>query len=253
MSDGGSPHLEPANRGERGYILASVIGVLLAISLVASALVTVSGEAASRLRRAEDAAKREAVLEAAILVLTAQLAMDPRRRMLDFEEASTLDVLGQSVRFRIAWETNKLDINRADPEAIARRLEVAGAPAELRTSIRARLTAARSSNTPIGLLAGLAPGIAGEDCLASVLTVFGGQESFDPERLGDPDSVGEKVPIGRPAVGSRMAIDVAVHGHEADGLSVVMLLAGDSAAPWQVMDWRRSSVLGKEACDETQS
>jgi hypothetical protein len=50
-----------------------------------------------------------------------------------------------------------------------------------------------------------------------------------------------------------MAIDVAVAGREADGLSVVMLLTGDSATPWQVMDWRPSSVLGKEACDETQS
>ena len=253
MTDGGSPYIEPAQRGERGYILASVIGVLLAISLVAAALVTASGEAASRLRRAEDAAKREAVLEAAILVLTSQLAMDPRRRALDLETISTLDVLGQSVRFRIAWETNKLDINRADPQAVVRRLEVAGAPAELRTSVQARLAAARSSNTPIGLLAGIVPGIAGEDCLSSVLTVFGGQEIFDPESLGDPDSVGEKIPIGRPAVGSRMAIDVAVDGHEADGLSVVMLLTGDSATPWQVMDWRPSSVLGKEACDETQS
>ncbi|MEY2758112.1 MAG: hypothetical protein RIR33_1890 [Pseudomonadota bacterium] len=253
MSDGGSPYIEPARRGERGYILASVIGVLLAISLVAAALVTASGEAASRLRRAEDAAKREAVLEAAILVLTSQLAMDPRRRALDLEAASTLEALGQTVRFKIAWETNKLEINRADPEAVARRLEVAGAPAELRAAVQTRLAAARSSNTPIGLLAGIAPGIAGEDCLASVLTVFGGQENFDPERLGDPDSVGEKVPIGRPAVGSRMAIDVAVAGREADGLSVVMLLTGDSATPWQVMDWRPSSVLGKEACDETQS
>ncbi len=103
MTGGGDLGQEGSSRGDQGYILASVIGVLLAISIVAAALVGASGEAASRLRRSEVAAGREAILQSAILVLTTQLALDSRRRVLDLDKTSSVQVLDQAVRFRIAF------------------------------------------------------------------------------------------------------------------------------------------------------
>ena len=144
MNGGGHPGADGGARRDEGYILASVIGVLLAISLVAAALVGASGEAASRLRRAENQTARQAVLESAILVLTTQLAVDPRRRVLDLDTASSLDVLDQSVKFRIAWETSKLDINRAVPSVIERRLLAAAISGDLRAAVATRIARARA-------------------------------------------------------------------------------------------------------------
>lgn len=247
MTRSGHPRPADVSRTDQGYILASVIGVLLAISIVAAALVGASGEAASRLRRAEDAGTRDAILRSAVLVLTTQLALDTRRRVVDLDKTSGVEILGQTVRFRIAWETNKLDINRADASAVERRLQAAGVSSDLRAAVTARISEARASGKPISLLGNIAPQPTAEDCLASLLTVFGGVADHDPENPGDAG------PIGRPAVGSKIALDVAVAGEEAQGLSVVVLLTGDAAAPWQVMDWRPSSVLNGEACDENQT
>ena len=247
MNGGCHPGTDGGARRDGGYILASVIGVLLAISLVAAALVGASGEAASRLRRAEDQTARQAVLESAILVLTTQLAVDPRRRVLDLETASSLDILDQSVKFRIAWESSKLDINRAESSVIERRLAAAAISGDLRAAVATRIARARADQQPISLLNVIASEKAAQDCLGSVLTVFGGVESFDASNQDDD------APIGRPAVGSKIALDVAIAGHEADGLSVVVLLTGDNVAPWQVLDWRQSSVLAQEACDDIQA
>ena len=247
MNGGGHPGADGGARRDGGYILASVIGVLLAISLVAAALVGASGEAASRLRRAEDQTARQAVLESAILVLTTQLAMDPRRRVLDLDTASSLDILDYLVKFRIAWETSKLDINRAEPSVIERRLAAAAISGDLRAAVATRIARARADQEPISLLNVIASEKAAQDCLGSVLTVFGGVDSFDASNQDDD------APIGRPSVGSKIALDVAIAGHEADGLSVVVLLTGDNISPWQVLDWRQSSVLAQEACDDIQA
>jgi hypothetical protein len=234
-------------KGEAGYILGGVLGIILAISVVAAALVGVSADVSYGVRQQERDTIRESVLEAAIVVLSAQLITDPRRRVIDLESGTTVQVLGRPVKFRIGWETNKLDVNQAAPDAVARRLEDAGVMRDERTRIAAVLAQARAEPAPITLLASLGSARDLEDCLASVLTVFGGQSAFDPQTPGDP------TPIGRPATGSKMALDVAVAGEEAQGLSVVLLLTGSAQTPWQIMDWRRSAVLVGETCDKTSS
>lgn len=225
-----------------GYILASVLGVILAISLVAAALVGTSGDVAFGVKRHERAAVRDSVLQSAIVVLALQLTQDPRRRVVDLETAGSVQILGRAVSFRIAWETTKLNVNAAELptlEAAIRDLDLEE-PSE--TNVLANLRSARAGSKPIRLLSDIARDKAEEDCLASALTVFGNRT----ERLTSSERTATL--IGRPAAGSILALDVAVTGEEADGLSVVLMLTGGAETPWRVMDWRASSSLKQGKC-----
>ena len=86
-----------------GYILASAIGVLLAISIVAATLVGTAGESVRRISRAESAAKQETTLEAALTLIASQLVVDPRRRAIDLTDGKSPAVLDETIRFRIGW------------------------------------------------------------------------------------------------------------------------------------------------------
>ncbi|MEQ1783513.1 MAG: hypothetical protein ABMA14_19330 [Hyphomonadaceae bacterium] len=225
-----------------GYILASAIGVLLAISIVAATLVGTSGESLRRMRRAETAASQETTLQSALTLLASQLILDPRRRALNLTAGTPLTVLDQTVKFRIGWESSKVDVNLAEPEVVETRLQRSGLDAKALEIAMAAIRRSRAMSQPISLLTELNGDQTTQTCIASLLTVFSGQSNFDPELKAEPPL------IGRPAAGSRLAIDLAVSGAEPEGLSTVILITGDPLAPWQVMDWRRSSSLAGEPC-----
>lgn len=229
---------------DEGYILASALGVLLAISIVAAALVGSAGETLTRVKRAELSADRKVTLESALTVVVSQLVLDPRRRAIDLEKTTDLQVLGSTVRFRIAWESNKLDLNRSEGASVEARLVHDRVPTSLRQKTADGMRRATAQGDKLRLLSDLGLSAADETCIARSLTVFGGQSGFDPENLGGSSL------IGRPASGSRIAIDVAIQGMEAQGLSTVILLTGGIERPWEVLDWRRSSALAEGVCDE---
>jgi hypothetical protein len=226
-----------------GYILASAIGVLLAISIVAATLVGTSGESVRRISRAESAAKQETTLEAALTLIASQLVVDPRRRAIDLTDGKSLAVLDETIRFRIGWESSKVDVNLAQPEIVAARLRQSNLDTKDLEAALAAIRHSRETSEPIRLLTELKGDRTAQTCLSSLLTVFGGQSSFDPNLKAEPPL------IGRPAAGSRLAIDLAVVGAEAEGLSTVILVTGDPVTPWQVMDWRRSSSFVGEPCN----
>ena len=104
---------------EDGYIMASALAALFAMSLVAAALVSVSGSALSRVTRMETSVQDRYAVEAAIRLAASQLAIDPRRRTLSFEEgAENLEIGDRSIDVRASWEGMRLDVNRAAPEEI---------------------------------------------------------------------------------------------------------------------------------------
>lgn len=227
---------------DEGYILASAIGVLLAISIVAAALVGTSGESVRRIRRAESTATQETTLQSALTLIASQLVLDPRRRAIDLTAGTPLTVLDQTIKFRIGWESSKVDVNLAEAEVVEARLQGSSLDAKALEAAVTVIRHSRATSQPISLLTELKGDQTAQTCIASLLTVFGGQSTFDPKLKGEPPL------IGRPAAGSRLAIDLAVSGAEPEGLSTVILITGDPLAPWQVMDWHRSSSLAGEPC-----
>lgn len=229
--------------GEQGYILASTLVVLLAIGMVASALLGASGDALSRLKRAEADARRDALLESALVIIGSQLPVEPRRRQIDLEGDIALDVFGQPVAARIAWEARKLDLNAADPAALARLLAAHEVPEGTSQKIMAFIREGRAAKTPVRFLADIGLQRAEEDCIAALVTVFGGLAGFDPAMIDEP------APVGRPAVGSRLTVSLALRGHEQDGLAASILVSGKPSEPYRVLDWRPTSSLAGDPCD----
>lgn len=227
-----------------GYILASALGVLFATSIVAVALVGTSGEAAGRVRKAESSAALDAVLEAAVPVIASQLSLDPQSRTLDLSKDGAFEVMDQSISYRVRWETNKLDVNSASPAALERRLADARVEAALATQAIAAIQQVRERTHAIRLLSDLGVEASMEQCLAEYLTVFGGKQDWDPENMGDP------IPTGRPADGSRLSLDLTIEGSETKGLRVVVLMTGNKTTPWKVLDWMRTGRSSSEECHE---
>lgn len=230
-------------RGEDGYILASAIGVLLAISIVAAALVGASGDALSATRRAEADAQHSTLLQSALVVVGTQLLLEPRRRQIDLEGLASFDVLERRAKARITWEARKLDVNRAEAEAIRTLLNDRDVTTALREKVVAAAARSQAAGTPLRLLTDFGLDRAEEDCLASLLTVFGGLDQFDPEILQATSQ------IGRPAAGARLTVDLALEGEEQDGLAAVILITRNPTRPFKVLDWRRTSSLAGDPCD----
>jgi hypothetical protein len=233
-------------RGEEGYVLASTLAVLLAISLVATALVSTSADTLRRAKRIETDTAAEMALRSAVLVVTSQLSQDPRRRQLAFEGPETIDILSRAIIAKVSWESLKLDINLAPPEAIDQRLLAVGVPLDVRGEILANIQKRRSIKEPIKLLDDVLPKSADQTCLRSTLTIFGGRPEY---ALGEQASA---VQIGRPAAGARLSIDVWLASQPATGINATVLMTGDPGAPAKVLDWRRVRTAGEERCNETQ-
>lgn len=230
-------------RGEDGYILASAIGALLAISIVAAALVGASGDALSATRRAEADAQHSTLLHSALVVVGTQLLLEPRRRQIDLEGLASFDVLGSQTKARISWEARKLDVNHAEAEAIRTLLNDRGVKADLRDRVVAAVARSQAAGTPLRLLTDFGVDRTEEDCLATHLTVFGGLDRFDA------DIQETAIQIGRPAAGARLTVELALEGEEQNGLAAVILITRNPARPFKVLDWRRTSSLAGDPCD----
>jgi hypothetical protein len=229
---------------EDGYILASILAVLIAISLVAAALLSTSADGLMDVKEAEAETKVEVKLRSAVLVVSTQLALDPRRRQLDLDQAEPMvSIFDQAVSVRTGWEGSKLDVNLASPEAIGRRLAEAGVDQIVGGKIQAAVQRSREDEKPISLLDSILPAAADAYCLHSILTVFGGRPDYD---AGDP----APPRIGRPAAGARVAVEVWLKdAPRYQGLEAVLLMTGDPARPAEVLDWRRVRAGGKERCN----
>jgi hypothetical protein len=231
--------------GEEGYILASALAVLLAISLVAAALVSTSVDVVRRAKRAETDAAADLALRSAVLVVTSQLSEDPRRRQLAFEGVETIDAAGLIINAKASWESLKLDMNLAPPEAIEQRLQDAGMDQETRSAVLSAIQTHRSNAEPIRLLDDVLPKSADWTCLRSILTIFGGRPDYNP------DEQAQVFPIGRPAAGARVSIDAWLANEPAKGVSAIVIMTGNPAAPAKVLDWRRIRTGGEERCNDT--
>ena len=226
---------------EDGYILASALAVLLAISIVAAALVSGSVSSLLQVVRAEKTAHQETALRSAVSLVTAQLSVEPARRQLALSENFLVAVSDEDVAVRIRWETAKLDLNRATLEAIETRLEDAEIASDIVELTLAAVRRNKEQKTPLRLLDDLGLDRESEACVASLLTVFGGVDTYASyRRLNDTT-------IGQPAAGSRLAIDLSIE--DRIGLSVVVLMTSDRLATFRVLDWRETNGSSGDECN----
>lgn len=218
---------------EEGYIMASALAALFAMALVATAMVSVSGTALTRVKRMETAAQNRLAVESAIRIVGSQLAMDPRRRQLDLSSGTILVELGASRVYSIAsWESARMDANLAPIDEIRETLDAARVGARRKSAILAGLRAAHVNGTPISLLDDL--DLAPEDlrCAHHHLTTFGGLTEFVDAQSQAPIS------IGRPAAGARIRIE-ARPASGGIGRTAVLLMTGDVHDPYLILDWRQ--------------
>lgn len=233
------------SRREEGYILASVLGVLFAVSVVAAALVSASTDSLKRVQRAERDVRERTALDAAFTLVVSQLAIDPQRRAIDID-AGAIDVLDHEFTVRITYESAKLDINLAPPEVIDAALEDHGVSSSVRARLMTNVRRAQDSKTPIRLIdQALLGADADERCIASLLTVFSGRE-----KLIDAGAE-QGTFIGRPGGGARVAIELVSNDASAAGLAAVVLMTDDPSRPARVLDWRRDTGIRGKPCGET--
>lgn len=228
--------------GEDGYILASALAALFAMSLVAAALVAVSGSALARVKRMETSAQDRYAIESAIRLAASQLSADPRRRELSFDGGSTLINVGdQTVRVDASWETLRMDVNRASSEAIDDALRDTKLDDDDRSIILSEVRTARARGLPLQMLdsLNLPPHLLA--CASEELTVFGGRTDHDAE-LEQQRSVS-----GRPTAGARIRLDARDTGGGL-GRTAVLLMTGDGRDPYRVLDWRELRGEPIEAC-----
>jgi hypothetical protein len=231
---------------EDGYILASAIAVLLAISLVAAALVSASVDSLRRIQRFEKEIAGDEALRSALLVVASQLSLDPRRRQMALENgAGSIDLLGHRVGVQVSWENAKLDVNLADRKDVEAALIDASADEYLRKAIGEAIESRRGQKDRISLVDDILPAGADRDCLHSVLTAFGGRAVFDPQAQSG------EVQIGRPAAGARLSIDLWLEDRPAQGITSVVIVTGDPKSPIEVLDWRQFRAAGRERCHAT--
>ena len=208
-------------------------------------LVGASGDALSRLRRSETDATRDAVLEAAVTLLGSQLPLDPRRRAISLSGEIILDVLNHRVQASIRWDSNKLDLNAADLQAIRHLLTNRSISTRLSSAVLTAVERARKESQPLHLISDLGLSQQDEACIASLVTVFGGRPDYDPNNSGD------ETLIGRPAAGSRLMLNLSLPEPDRAGLTLVVLVTGDPQHPIEVLDWMRTTGhQGEEVCHD---
>lgn len=226
---------------EDGYILASALAALFAMSLVAATLVSLSGSALARVKRMETSTQDRYALEAAIRVAASQLAVDPRRRGLSFDDGSAAIQVGdRAIRVDATWETARMDVNRASPEDIDTALRATGLDDEARSHMLAEVRTAQSIGLPLQLLdeLNLSPSLL--SCANEELTTFGGRTEF-------VEAQNIRAITGRPAAGARVRLD-ARPANGGLGRTAVLLMTGDGRDPYRVLDWRELRGDPLEAC-----
>jgi hypothetical protein len=236
------------SRGQDGYVLAGALAVLLTMSLVATALVSSTSDGLKRVRAAEIDAQTELTLKSAIAAAGAQLAADPRRRSMTFENGSETIVVGDaSVDVAVSWEALRLDLNRASPDEIAKLLDDVDVDDATRGRIRSAIEAARTRDEVFQLTDEVISLAEAKDapCLEDRLTIFGGSDAYTPS---------DEAPalIGRPAAGARIRLKARLQtSSDAPGITAVVLMTGAADAPFKVLDYRPLRVLGGEVCRDT--
>lgn len=226
---------------EAGYVMAAALAALLSMSLVAAALVSVSVNELKRVRAAEDAARTDAALDAALVLGLREIAKDPRRRSLAFQgghDAAAVD--GVSVDLAVSWEAERLDVNAAEPEAVRDAMRAAGLGSADVDAILMRLSDARATGTVRDLDAIAPPGFAASRCAESLLTVYGGRA--EPGEAAEPSDA----PFARPPPGARVRLVARRDGRER---RAVVIMTGDPRAPALTLDIKSERATDGEACD----
>jgi len=246
--------VEAGGGGDGGYVMAAALSALLAMSLVAAALVTVSINELRRVRASEDAAAADALLDAAIVRAASEIARDPRRRIISFEGGGGEMRIGEAdVTVRVGWESEKLDVNTADAGAVRAALLGGAVSQSDAADIVERMTDIRAHGQ-VRLIDDMAPpGHVASECAHRLLTVFGGRA--EPSATSSLPAVGDDnraAPFARPPPGARLFIRAALDGGvRARGREAVVLITGDPRAPALVMDVRRVRDVRQEVCDDT--
>lgn len=230
---------------EQGYILASTLSALLAMSLVLASMVSVSVDGLRRAKSAERRVAGQLAVDSAVLLLAVELAEDPRRRSLAISDAGegSITIGDRRVAFKVSWEALLLDLNRADPADIDRALEEAGASPAFRARIGGKLSTSRAGDRPIRLVDDLTQQPDELACLNGSFTVFGGQSKpleTDPH----------KIPIGQPAPGSILRLDVSPSGAAGGGRTMVILMTGNPEASYRTLDVRPLRSTNPEVCHD---
>jgi len=241
--------------GDSGYVMAAALAALLAMSLVAAALVSVSINELRRVRATEVAVAADAVLDAAIVRAAAEIARDPRRRNITFEGGRGQVTVGASdVTVRVGWEGEKLDVNAADVAVVRAALLGGGVPEAGAAAIADRLRDIRAHGQVRLLDDMMPPGLVSSECARQLLTVFGGRA----EPMAAPTDDRAEAPFARPPPGARIYVRATLDG-DGQGMGgarareAVLLMTGDPRAPALTMDVRRVRDVRQEVCgDATQ-
>jgi hypothetical protein len=230
------------HRGEEGYILASALAALFAMSIVAAALVAASVNELRRVAAAERTAADEAAAEAAIALAADELLRDPRERRLSFDHgAAEVVVNGRAVAVEVGFESDKVDLNYASVDDIDAALVAHDVPESDRLAIRRALD--RRGSGGFKLTDDALAGVEAPECARQALTVFGGRRGWTEA------DAGATMTVGVPAPGARIWVSAQVgEGAAARAREAVLLITGDPREPVRVMDWRLVRGSREEAC-----
>lgn len=229
---------------EDGYILTAALASLFAIALVATALVSTSANALARVQRAEKGMANDFDLKSAIFAATAHLGEDPRlRRVTLSANFVPIAIEDRTVDVRVTWERQRLNINQADDATISVALKALGASDKVSMEIRSAVNRRRLSGAPIQLLDNLDLRQSALACAQEALTIFGGIDIL-------PDAVDfQWEPVTQGTSGSRIRIDARLKAGDAlFARTAVVEMTGDPNRPFAVLDWRKSALVGDDAC-----
>ncbi len=216
---------------DAGYATAAALGLLTALSLVASALVSTGLGELRRSRAMEDRAAVEALARGVLIRAADELAQDPRRRRVSFEDGRAQITLAErAFDVTVEDERAKLDLNAADIGSLAHDLRGAGLAHEAAGRVADAVGRTRAGFTELSIIDlvfdELSPTQLG--CLRSLATVFGGRSQMDAAR--DRDAGGAQA-----VAGSAFAIKVRARDNQR-GLARVVLMTGDPRDPFLVYD-----------------
>lgn len=162
-------------------MLISAMWLLLLGAAIAAMLMLRSMTAARELRLDDDRLGAEQADTDAIELIAADLVFDgPRSRWAQLPANGSLTLDGRTLAATVTAEDSLPDVNKAELPLIDGALQDYGLTAAERTHLLDRIATARAAHHKIGSFAELAaqgrdivaPGT--EDCLASVLSPFGG-------------------------------------------------------------------------------
>jgi hypothetical protein len=214
-----------------GYVLASALAVLFALSLTAVVLLWMSVDGLSRAKAAETTIRDEAALQSAIFLVGAQLSLDPLYRTMDLREgAASFTLSGREVSVTLSWESDRLDLNQTSADDVDLALRERVANPQLRERIVRAIRIFKARGGLARLLDDLELDPASIGCANAHLSVFGGRKEFKPGQSASPG-------VARPGAGARLRLS-ARNRNSLRGLDAVVIMTGSASTPFRVLDWR---------------